>query len=131
MRTIRPLAIAIGLLMLAVGAVGMIDPFSFIRVLQAFQSTAAIYAAAALRVAIGIVLVLASPASRAPRTLRVLGVIVILGGLLTPFLATSLSRTIFEWWTQGGSPVIRSFAAAGMVLGGFVLSATWRRRRVD
>jgi hypothetical protein len=128
MATIRAAAIAIGLLMLAVGGIGMVDPSLFIRILQAFQSMPAIYAAAALRLAIGAVLLLAAPASRAPRALRGLGVLVVLGGLLTPFLATSMSRTLFEWWTRGGPSVIRAFAAAALVVGTFVVFATWPRR---
>ena len=50
---------------------------------------AGLYAIAVLRVAIGLLFVLAAPSSRAPRTLRVLGLIVIVAGLATPWFGVA------------------------------------------
>ena len=46
---------------------------------------AGLYAIAALRIAIGLGVVLVAPRSRATRTLRVLGVILIIAGLSMPW----------------------------------------------
>jgi len=64
---------------------------------------------AALRIALGLVFVLAAPASRAPRTLRVLGVIVIIAGLTTPSFGVAHAR-------------------AGLARPGRSVEARWRRR---
>ena len=46
------------------------------------MTPAGLYAITVLRIAIGLVFVFAAPASRTPRTLRVLGLVVIIAGLM-------------------------------------------------
>ena len=82
---------------------------------------AGLHGIAVLRIAIGLVFVLAAPASRAPRTLRVLGVIVIIGGLITPSFGVVRTRAVMGWWASGGPLFMRLAAGLAMAIGGFLV----------
>jgi hypothetical protein len=79
------------------------------------------YAIAASRIAIGLMFVLAAPASRAPRTLRVLGLTVIIAGLATPWFGVARARAVLDWLASAGPLWMRLDAGVGMVLGGFLV----------
>src|SRR5438093_335137 len=80
-----------------------------------------LYAIAALRIALGLVFVLAAPASRAPRTLRVLGAIVIIAGLTTPWFGVTRARAVLNWWASAGPSFMRLAAGVAMAIGGFLV----------
>ena len=82
---------------------------------------AGLYAIAALRIAIGLVFVLAAPASRAPRTVRVLGLIVIIAGLMTPWFGVARARAVLNWFATAGPLLMRVDAGVGVALGGFLV----------
>ena len=75
----------------------------------------------ALRIATGLGLVLAAPASRAPRTLGVLGLIVIIAGLSTPLFGVARAQAVVNWLASAGPLLMRLDAVIGMALGGFLV----------
>lgn len=111
------LALCISLLLVVQGLIGLVAPDVFAGVVRFMQTSPAIYAAAAVRVAIGIVLLQAASASRLPVFLRILGGLVLLGGLLTPFAGRQFAEVIFGWWSSHGSALVRLFAAVSLALG--------------
>lgn len=120
-------ALVIGLLVVVQGLVGLAAPEFFFNLIRGIQTPPILYAAAVVRIGIGSVLVLAAPASRAPLALRLLGVLIVIGGVLTPFVGARLADVILGWWSQGPN-VIRMWAAGALVLGAFVVYATARPR---
>ena len=78
----RWLGLVIGALVILASAISFAAPDLRLSLERSVMTPAGLYAIAALRIAIGLVFVLAAPASRAPRTLRVLGLIVIIAGLI-------------------------------------------------
>ncbi len=122
-------ALIVGSLILAQGVVGLLQPWLFLRAIAAIQTPPVIYVAAAVRIAIGIVLVLGASESRLPRLLKGFGILVTIGGLLTPLLGVRFSRVVLGWWSAGGSSVIRGWAVAALVLGAFVTYAAWPSQR--
>ena len=117
----RLLALVIGVLVILVGAIGVAAPDVFLSVGRSVITPGGLYAIAAVRVAIGLVLLLAAPASRAPRTLRVLGVIVIIAGLTTPWFGVARSLAVLDWWTSVGPSLRRLEAGLAVALGGFLV----------
>jgi len=111
------LALCISLLLLVQGLIGLAAPDVFAGVVRFMQTSPAIYAAAAVRAAIGIVLLQAASTSRLPIFLRILGGFVLLGGLLTPFVGRQFAEVILDWWSSGGSALVRLFAAVSLALG--------------
>ncbi|MBA3834096.1 MAG: hypothetical protein H0X34_19840 [Chthoniobacterales bacterium] len=92
------------------------------RILRFIQMPPVIYLAAIIRVVFGVVLIRAAPASRAPKFLRVFGFIIIIGGLLTPFVGVRFAHVIFDWWS-GGPGLVRVFAGVSLALGVLLLYA--------
>ena len=121
-------ALVIGLLIVLEGVTGLIAPDAFVEMVGFFQIPAMIYPAAAIRVACGVILALAASASRAPKSLRVLGVLIAIGGALSPFIGARFAQAVLESWSAGGPGVVRIWAAAALLIGASIIYAMWPRR---
>lgn len=122
-------AFLIGLLIVAQGILGIAAPEVFAALIRTIQAPLVIYVAAAIRVLFGAVLYLAAPASRAPKGLRVLGALIVIGGLLTPFVGIQFAHVVLGWWSEGGAAVVRAWAGFALGLGAFIVYATAPTRR--
>ena len=117
----RLLALVTGVIVLLVGAIGVAAPDVFLSVGRSVITPGGLYAIAALRIALGLVFLLAASASRAPRTLRVLGVLVIIAGLTTPWFGVARSLAVLDWWASVGPSFRRLEAGVAVAIGGFFL----------
>ena len=120
MRAARPipvLAFVVGVLLIIQGLLGILAPDAFVGVVRLFQSPSMIYMAAVLRIAIGIVLLCAVTGSRLPMFLRIFGVLVVSGGVLTPFIGVQFAHIILALWSSRGSGLVRLFALVSLTLG--------------
>ena len=125
----RSAALLVALFTIAVGIVGLVSPDSVTRVRRLYFATPArLYAAGAVRVAMGLVLILCAPASRAPKTLRALGAVVCLQGLSATLLGPDRARAILEWEGIQGTALLRVGAAVALATGGFVAFAVTGHR---
>jgi hypothetical protein len=121
----------IGLCICALGIVAIAAPELPLNAVRYFQASSAIllYLAAAIRIVFGVVLVRAAAASRVPMILRVLGSIIVISGLLTPFFGAWGAQTVFDWWSAGGPGLVRSCAGLVLVIGVFIVYAVTPARR--
>ena len=119
----RMLGLVIGVLVILAGAIGLAAPELLLKVGRSALTPGVLYAIAALRIALGLVFVLAARASRAPRTLRVLGVIVVIAGLTTPWFGVARSRALMDWWAGAGLPFMRLAFGVAMAIGAFLVYA--------
>ena len=120
----RPAALLVALITIIVGVAGLVSPDSVTTVRRLYFATPlGLYAATAVRVAMGIVLILCAPASRAPKTLRVLGAVMCLQGLAATIFGPERARTILEWESMQGPAVLRAGAAVALATGGFLAFA--------
>jgi hypothetical protein len=117
----RLLGLVIGALVILASAISLAAPDLRLSVERSLITPAGLYAIAALRIAIGLVFVLAAPASRAPRTLRALGLIVIIAGLMTPWFGVARARVVLDWLASAGPLPMRLDACVGMATGGFLV----------
>lgn len=132
MRTLRlipVLAFGVSVLLIIQGLLGILAPDVFVGVIRLFQSPPMIYVAAALRIAIGIVLLCAVTGSRFPMFLRIFGVLVLIGGLLTSFVGVQFAHTIIALWSSRGPWLVRLFALASLALGLMTSYAVFPKRR--
>ena len=123
------LALLIGLLLVGQGILGIAAPGMFLRTLRFIQTPPVIYLAAVIRVVFGVVLFSAASGSRAPKFLYVFGVIIVIGGLLTPFVGIRFAHFILDWWSAAGPALVRVFAGVSLALGIFVVYAVAPDRR--
>ena len=122
----KTLAFAVALCIMAIGAVGIFVPSELTWIAERSESPVAFYVIAAIRMAFGLLLLTASPASRAPRTLWFLGVFIVLAGILTALtglVGMERARLMIDWWLRQGSAVVRLTAAVVLALGGFIAYA--------
>src|SRR5262249_43217195 len=114
---------------LVVGVVGLVSPDYGTTVRRAyFAAPATLYAAGALRMLMGLVVMLAASASRAPRTLRVLGALMCMQGLTATVLGPEHARAVLEFETRQGHAILRLGAAIALVAGLFMGFALTGRR---
>jgi len=121
---VRSAALLVALLTIVVGIVGLISPDSLTATRRLYFSTpVGFYAAAAVRVAMGVVVIVCATASRAPKTLRALGAVMCMQALSATILGPDRARAVLEWETMQGTAVLRVGAAVALVTGGFVAFA--------
>lgn len=117
------MALFIGLTIAAQGVFGLAAPDVFLRTLRLVQTPPVIYVAAVVRVAFGIVLFRAAPVSRVPTFLRALGLVIAIGGLITPIFGVRIGHAILDWWSTGGPPLVRAWAGFSLALGALIAYA--------
>ncbi len=128
----KNLAFVVALIILAVGAVGILVPSRVVWIAQYSLSSGAFYAFGAVRVGIGLLLISVASASRAPKPLRLFGYVILIAGILTALtglVAMERARALIEWWLQQGSGVIRVVCVLVLAVGSFVAYACAPARR--
>ncbi len=125
----RYLALLVALFIMVVGVAGVLSPESLLTVGRYVVTPVGIYLIAALRVGIGLVLMLAARTSRAPRILRTLGAFVFVAGIVTPLFGVDRSRAILDWEAMHGTAPIRVGAVLALALGGYLAFAVGAGRQ--
>jgi hypothetical protein len=121
---VRFAALIVAVVTVAVGIVGLMSPDSLTTVRRLYFATSAgLYAAGAVRAAMGLVVILCAPGSRAPKTLRALGAVMCMQALAATLLGPDGARAILEWETKQGTALLRVGAAVALAAGGFVAFA--------
>jgi hypothetical protein len=122
-------AFLVALFTIVVGIVGLVSPDSVTIVRRLYFSTpVGLYGAGALRVAMGLVVILSAPASRAPKTLLAVGAVMCMQGLAAALFGPERARAILEWEAIQGTALLRAGAAVALAIGGFVAFALTGRR---
>ena len=119
----RSLTLLVALFIVAVGMAGVMAPDSLVTVGRYVITPVGLYAVAALRVGIGLVLMLVAPISRAPKTLRAIGAVVLVAGLATPSFGVERARAVLDWEVSQGTALIRIGAALVLTIGAFLAFA--------
>jgi hypothetical protein len=119
----RFLALLVALFVMVVGLAGVFTPDVLLGMRQYVATTGGLYVIAALRVGIGLVLILVARTSRAPKTLRAIGIAVIIAGLATPLFGVERTRAVLEWESRQGTALIRIGGGLALALGGFLAFA--------
>jgi hypothetical protein len=125
----RPLALLVALFVMLAGVAGIIAPDSLTAIGRYVATPVGLYLIAAFRVVAGLVLMLVAPSSRVPRTLRVVGAIVLVAGLATPLFGVGRTRAILDWESTQGTALIRIGAGLVLAIGGFIAFAVTPNHR--
>jgi hypothetical protein len=122
------LTVVIGVFIVVIGLIGVIVPSALLRAADYATTPIGLYAAAAIRIGIGIVLMLVAPTTRAPKLIRVFGGIAVVAGVITAFVGVDRARAILVWETAQGTILIRLSALLALVFGSFIVFAVTSRR---
>ena len=100
----RIAALLVALFTIVVSMGGIVSPDSLMTLRRLYFATPGrFYAAGAVRVAMGLVLILAASGSRWPRTLRALGAVMCLQTLAANLFGFERARAIMEWEAMQGT----------------------------
>ena len=120
----------VALFTLVLGVVGLGSPDSVTSVRRHnFATPTGTYTAGAVRFAMGLVVILGAAASRAPKTLRLLGALMCMQGLSATILGPERARTVLEWETMHPA-LLRVGAIVALASGVFMVFAVTTGRRM-
>jgi hypothetical protein len=123
-------ALLVAVLVIVAGVAGVVAPDTVVAIRQYLITPWGLLGIAVFRSAIGIVLIMAAPASRAPRTVRACGGLLLLAGLATPLFGVERSRAVVDWEATQGINLIRAAAVLIAAIGGLLAFAVSGRRAV-
>ena len=115
--------VVVGCLVIAMGLLGLISPDLLIDLVKRAQTPVGLYSAAGLRVVLGSAMCLAAPQSRAPLALWIVGIVVVVVGVVTPFVGLERSRRLLEAWWSRGSTFTRIWAMCVTAVGAALVYA--------
>ena len=117
---------AVGVVLILMSVSVGIFPEWFLT-LADWDSQGGLYIAAAMRVVIGLILIVAAPASRYPTGLRIFGVVVLLAGIVIVFIPLDLWVGLIGWLTVDNFAFFRiGGGVGGALLGMFLVHAAQR-----
>ncbi len=128
MHALKFLAVALCALLTVVGLGVMLAPLTMAEVGRWMQTPGGLYGTAALRIVMGASLVGVAPASRLPRTLRIIGTLIILVGLITPLFGVERAKLVLDWWVAQGTTFMRIWALFPVAFGLFLIHAIVGKR---
>ena len=117
-------ALLVAVFTIVVGIVGLIYPEGGTTVRRLYFATPiGLYTAGAIRVAMGLVVILAATTSRAPKILRALGAVMCMQGVTATVLGPDRARAVLEWEAMQGTALLRVGAAVALAAGAFMAFA--------
>ena len=126
----RPAALLVAVFTIIVGIGGLIAPDTGTEIRRLYFATPVrLYTAAAVRVVMGLVVILSAAVSRAPKTLRAMGAVMCMQGLAATLLGPVHARAVMEWETMQGTALLRVGAAVALACGCFLTFALSGHRR--
>lgn len=125
----RFLAILLGLVVIGAGLLLVAAPDGFVAITGPFVTPVGLYAAAIIRIGFGVILWRASGSSRAPAVLRVVGILLVIAGLTTPFVGVDRARAMLSWWVGQGPAWMRAVGGVVLLAGGLITYAFTTGRR--
>ena len=128
MKTARWLVVGFGVLVATIGAWAVFDPAQLVAFGSRFTSSAGLWAAVGLRLAVGLLLWVTAAASRTPRVLRVLAVLFILSGVALPFFGVERLQGIVDWGASLDATALRGLGLTVALVGAFLIWSVSPRR---
>ena len=123
------LAFAIGIIAMGFALTGVARPDFMARLVRYALSPSGLYVVAVVRVAIGLIFFLGAGGSRAPRTMRVIGVMICVVSVALAFCTVEYGDALREWWAIHGPGFVQWGSMFAFAIGAFVAYATAPRRQ--
>ena len=126
----KAIALIIALMMVSLGLTGVLWPEGLMQLASNSFTGTGMHVVAAVRVVLGALLIVAASATRTPKTIRVIGLIILLVGIAGAFVPAERALAMKDWLVNRGPDTLRIAACLPLVVGIFVgLSALTRERK--
>jgi uncharacterized protein YjeT (DUF2065 family) len=113
----------LGCLILGIGLTVLISPAWMRPAIQAVVNRRWLPVLSAARIAFGIVLVLAAPATRLPIFVWALGLLMIVAGVSLPFMGMKRIQAMADWWLSRPDRMLRTWSLLAILLGALLVWA--------
>lgn len=110
-------------LVLVAGVAFIARPDQVLGLRSLYATRSALLTVAVIRAAIGVVLIMAAPKSRAPKMLQVAGALMLFAGMMTPLFGVERTKAVLAWEAAQGPALIRAVGAGVLAIGGFFVFA--------
>ena len=117
------LAWTLAAFVVAAGVAAIVIPGTIFNLRSLAGTQVALLVFGTLRAAMGIVLIMAAPNSRAPRMLQAAGGLLLLAGMATPLFGVERTRAVLAWEAAQGLWLIRVTGVIVVALGGLLAIA--------
>ena len=125
----KAIALGFAALMILVGLTGVLWPEGLVDLMKYSFTSTGIYVAAISRMVLGALLLVAAGATRTPKTIRVIAVIIFLAGVATALISPDRAQVLKDWWLSHGPDFLRIAACFPLAVGFFILVATLTKPR--
>lgn len=113
----------IGILTICCATIALFSPATARRIVQYLKEGKRLYYAAASRVLIGILLIIASFSCRFMEVVLGLGIFAVLAGGLPMALGLPRMQAFVDWWMQKSDNVLRAMTAIALLFGAALIYA--------
>src|SRR5262245_57993211 len=127
-RSLTVAVMLIGVVLAGVGLLGVVAPSALLDLGRSLLNQKGLYAVALIRVVFGLLLLRAAPLSRMPKVLCVIGAVILINGVVTPFIGVERAKALMDWFSNQGSLFVRVVATLSIALGAFLVFAVIPRR---
>ena len=129
MKALKLVATVMSLAISGLGVLGIVAPAVLLDLGRSLLVLPALYWVAAVRVVFGALLIVVAAESRMPRTLRVIGVVIVIAGLLTLLFGTERLIQVFAGFSGQPPLLVRAVAVLAFLVGLFFVYAINSHRR--
>jgi hypothetical protein len=120
----KAIALIIALLIVSLGLTGVFWPEGLMQLAVYSFTATGMYVVAAIRLALGVLLMVTASATRTPKTVRVIGFLILLAGIGALFIPASTAQSLLA----RGPGTLRIAACFPLVAGTFIAWTTVSRR---
>src|SRR2546423_7113894 len=127
----KAIALLIAALMVLLGLTGVLWPEGLMQLATYSFPATGLYVAAAVRVVLGALLFIVARATRTPKTVRVIGLLILVAGIATALIPVERAQLMKDWWIGHGPDTLRIAACVPLVAGIIIgISALTAERKV-
>lgn len=116
----KAIVLLVAALMTLLGLTGIFWPEGLMELLKYSFTSRGIYVIASARMLVGALLLLAAGATRTPKTVRVIAIIIFLSGVATTLISAEQAQALKDWWIAKGPDALRIAACLPLAFGCFI-----------
>ena len=125
----KTIALLIAMLMVLLGLTGVLWPEGLMQLATYAHSRSGLYVLAVARIVLGGLLFFAGSATRTPKTIRVIGLVMVIAGIVTALISPEHALEMKDWWIARGPDMLRIAACVPLAVGLFIAGSTLTRGR--
>ena len=125
----KAIALIIALIMVSLGLTGVLWPEGLMQFATFSFTRSGLYVAAAVRIVMGALLFFAASSTRTPKTVRVIGLIILVAGIATALIPAERALAMKDWWVARGPDTLRIAACFPLAVGIFIGLSTLTKER--